>query len=412
MQRSCSSANSPATRRISPASRSSARRDRCSTARLKDAGIERDKTYVTNAVKHFKFVPRGKIRIHQKPSTPEIRACRPWYEAELAPSGRRSWWHSAQPPRNPFSARPSQSARCAGRIIDADDGVQTLVTVHPSYLLRLPTRSQKNANTRASSMTSRSPQPLCARRCGPHSRRSHSLKWNQKASARLSAGDPSSTAGKADAGNPGSYLSQGWRPHGRSHPHVRLGADIDRQFRLLAVGLTDRGRSDPQYQIPDVHRLGQEPADDLQRRVPADPRPQAGCARSFVSGHMERGLGGDRADCAKSAGWRVDLHRELRAADRPERWPGNGLLHLFLFADPRHQRRRRRLSRYGRGNDGDGTGCERSETAQRRAWPPAEEYAGAGPGDGLANPEAGRGPRRGRDVQQATCSVEVARTTC
>src|SRR5947209_2464655 len=51
---------------------------------LEQAGIDRSKVYVTNAVKHFKFVPRGKIRLHQKPNTLEIRACRPWYERELA----------------------------------------------------------------------------------------------------------------------------------------------------------------------------------------------------------------------------------------------------------------------------------------------------------------------------------------
>ena len=50
---------------------------------LEEAGIDRSKVYVTNAVKHFKFVPRGKIRLHQKPNTLEIRACRPWYEREL-----------------------------------------------------------------------------------------------------------------------------------------------------------------------------------------------------------------------------------------------------------------------------------------------------------------------------------------
>src|SRR6202021_3540141 len=51
---------------------------------LEEAGIDRAKAYVTNAVKHFKFVPRGKIRLHQKPNTSEIKACRPWYERELA----------------------------------------------------------------------------------------------------------------------------------------------------------------------------------------------------------------------------------------------------------------------------------------------------------------------------------------
>src|SRR5471030_154556 len=51
---------------------------------LEEAGIDRSKLYVTGAVKHFKFLPRGKIRLHQKPGTTEIRACRSWYERELA----------------------------------------------------------------------------------------------------------------------------------------------------------------------------------------------------------------------------------------------------------------------------------------------------------------------------------------
>src|SRR3954454_7427732 len=51
---------------------------------LEQAGVDRKKVYITNAVKHFKFVPRGKIRLHQKPNTIEIKACRQWYERELA----------------------------------------------------------------------------------------------------------------------------------------------------------------------------------------------------------------------------------------------------------------------------------------------------------------------------------------
>jgi len=50
---------------------------------LDEAGIDRDRVYVTNAVKHFKWEPRGKLRIHKKPSVKEIRACRPWLDAEL-----------------------------------------------------------------------------------------------------------------------------------------------------------------------------------------------------------------------------------------------------------------------------------------------------------------------------------------
>ena len=52
---------------------------------LEEAGIDRKKVYVTNAVKHFKWEPRGKRRIHQKPNSREVAACRPWLEAELRP---------------------------------------------------------------------------------------------------------------------------------------------------------------------------------------------------------------------------------------------------------------------------------------------------------------------------------------
>ena len=105
---------------------------------LQEAGIDRHKVYVTGAVKHFKFVRRGKIRLHQKPATPEIKACRPWYERELA---------SIKPAL--VVAMGATAAQCVfgkitpinknrGRLIDLDDGIKALVTVHPSYLLRLP----------------------------------------------------------------------------------------------------------------------------------------------------------------------------------------------------------------------------------------------------------------------------------
>ena len=112
---------------------------------LEEAGVDRKKTYVTNAVKHFKFVPRGKIRLHQKPNTPEIKACRQWYERELA---------SIKP--DLVVAMGATAAQCVfnkltpinknrGRLIDLDDAVEALVTVHPSYLLRLP---DENAQSR------------------------------------------------------------------------------------------------------------------------------------------------------------------------------------------------------------------------------------------------------------------------
>ncbi len=110
---------------------------------LEEAGIERPKVYVTNAVKHFKFVPRGKIRLHQKPNTSEIRACRQWYERELA---------SIKPAL--VVAMGATAAQCVfgkatpinknrGRTIDLDEGIKAMVTVHPSYLLRLPDADAK-----------------------------------------------------------------------------------------------------------------------------------------------------------------------------------------------------------------------------------------------------------------------------
>jgi uracil-DNA glycosylase len=108
---------------------------------LKEAGIDRKTTYVTNAVKHFKFVSRGKIRLHQKPNTPEIRACRQWYESELA---------AIKP--DLVVAMGATAAQCVlgkitpinrnrGHLIDLPEGpnpqgIKALVTVHPSYILR------------------------------------------------------------------------------------------------------------------------------------------------------------------------------------------------------------------------------------------------------------------------------------
>jgi uracil-DNA glycosylase len=105
---------------------------------LEEAGIDRTTVYVTNAVKHFKFLPRGKFRLHQKPATPEIKACRPWYERELA---------AVKPAL--VVAMGATAAQCVfgkitpinknrGLLIDLDEGIEALVTVHPSYLLRLP----------------------------------------------------------------------------------------------------------------------------------------------------------------------------------------------------------------------------------------------------------------------------------
>ena len=110
---------------------------------LEEAGIDRRKAYVTNAVKHFKFVPRGKIRLHQKPNTSEIRACRPWYERELAAIKPDLVVAMGATAAQSVFGKTTPIHKNRGRLIDLEDGTRALLTVHPSYLLRLPDEEAK-----------------------------------------------------------------------------------------------------------------------------------------------------------------------------------------------------------------------------------------------------------------------------
>ncbi|MCP3373133.1 UdgX family uracil-DNA binding protein [Bradyrhizobium cajani] len=105
---------------------------------LEEAGVDRKKVYVTNAVKHFKFVPRGKIRLHQKPATPEIRACRQWYEREVSAIQPDLIVAMGATAAQSVFGKITPIGKTRGRLIDLPDGRKALVTVHPSYLLRLP----------------------------------------------------------------------------------------------------------------------------------------------------------------------------------------------------------------------------------------------------------------------------------
>ncbi|UQR66097.1 UdgX family uracil-DNA binding protein [Bradyrhizobium sp. C-145] len=105
---------------------------------LEEAGVDRKKVYVTNAVKHFKFVPRGKVRLHQKPTTPEIRACRQWYEREVSAIQPDLIVAMGATAAQSVFGKITPIGKNRGRLIDLPDGRKALVTVHPSYLLRLP----------------------------------------------------------------------------------------------------------------------------------------------------------------------------------------------------------------------------------------------------------------------------------
>ncbi len=111
---------------------------------LGEAGVDRRQVYVTNAVKHFKYVPRGKIRLHQKPVTVEIKACRQWLERELDfVQPKVAVAMGATAAQSLFGkAMPVNKNR--GRLIDLG-ACQALITVHPSYLLRIEEEADAQA---------------------------------------------------------------------------------------------------------------------------------------------------------------------------------------------------------------------------------------------------------------------------
>jgi DNA polymerase len=107
------------------------------------AGVDRARVYVTNAVKHFKFEQRGKRRIHSKPGTGEIDACRWWIEQErLLVKPQITVALGATAARSLFG-RTVTIGRERGRVLDLLGGGAAWITVHPSYLLRLPDEVQK-----------------------------------------------------------------------------------------------------------------------------------------------------------------------------------------------------------------------------------------------------------------------------
>jgi DNA polymerase len=103
---------------------------------LEDAGIDRAKVYVTNAVKHFKWVARGKRRIHQKPNWSEIAACRPWLDAELAVVEPRVLVCLGATAAQALLGRDFRVTRDRGKPVDSELAEHVLATIHPSAILR------------------------------------------------------------------------------------------------------------------------------------------------------------------------------------------------------------------------------------------------------------------------------------
>jgi DNA polymerase len=114
---------------------------------LAEAGIDRAQSYVTNVVKHFKWEPRGKRRIHAKPNAQEIRACRPWLDAEIAvvkPDVIVCLGATAAQSLLGSSFRVSQRR---GEVVPSPVG-KVIATVHPSAILRAPDDETRRLETR------------------------------------------------------------------------------------------------------------------------------------------------------------------------------------------------------------------------------------------------------------------------
>jgi uracil-DNA glycosylase family protein len=105
---------------------------------LEEVGIDRKLAYVTNAVKHFKWTPRGKRRIHAKPNWSEIAACRPWLDAEVAVVRPRVIVCLGATAAQALLGREFRVTRQRGEVVDSGYvGIPAIATVHPSSILRV-----------------------------------------------------------------------------------------------------------------------------------------------------------------------------------------------------------------------------------------------------------------------------------
>ncbi len=105
---------------------------------LEEAGIDRNAVYVTNTVKHFKWEPRGKRRIHQKPGSRDIAACRPWFEAELRLVRPNVLVCLGSTAAQALFGSSFRVTRERGRVLESELAPRVVATVHPSSLLRQP----------------------------------------------------------------------------------------------------------------------------------------------------------------------------------------------------------------------------------------------------------------------------------
>jgi uracil-DNA glycosylase len=115
---------------------------------LAEARIPRDEVYVTNAVKHFKWIQRGKRRLHQKPSIRQVVACRPWLEAEIEVVHPKVIVCLGATAALAIVGKTVRITQERGRFLNADSGAAVFITIHPSSIYRLREKNEQEREYR------------------------------------------------------------------------------------------------------------------------------------------------------------------------------------------------------------------------------------------------------------------------
>jgi uracil-DNA glycosylase family protein len=115
---------------------------------LAEARIAREQVYVTNAVKHFKWIWRGKRRLHQKPAIRQVAACRPWLEAELEVVKPKIVVCLGATAAQSVLGKPVLITKERGKFIESDSGPVTFITIHPSAIYRLREKDEQEKEYR------------------------------------------------------------------------------------------------------------------------------------------------------------------------------------------------------------------------------------------------------------------------
>ena len=112
---------------------------------MAEAGLDRKKVWLTNAVKHFKNEPRGKKRLHKRPNRYEVEVCRVWLRQEISLVKPQLILALGVTAAVALAGRPIVLSRERGRVIELADGQRGMVTTHPSSILRMPDQKARHA---------------------------------------------------------------------------------------------------------------------------------------------------------------------------------------------------------------------------------------------------------------------------